>query len=332
MSLQASRRRLIVGGLCLALTPMMAAHAQESAANYPERPISIIVPYPAGGTTDALARLLGNKLAAEWKQTVLVDNRPGASGMIGATQVARAKPDGYTLLLTITSLIHAPALYKNVQYDPIKDFIPLTLLTRTTPNLVVRGDMPANSVQEYVELVRKDPKNYGALGNYGTGSMSHIYASLLDRQAELNVAHVPYKGASQLTTDILGGQVAAGMSDTNTVLPHLKSGRLKVLAVTGEHPSPLLPGVPSLTGLGYKDFEAYGWLGLFAPTGTPPQIVAKVSETFVELLQRDDVRESLQAVGIDAEQGGSQQEFEAMVRRDAELWARLIKEADIQLD
>ncbi len=332
MNLKRLCQRLMAAGLWLGIAASAGVHAAAPADTYPDRPITIVVPYPAGGTTDALARLLGNKLSEEWKQTVLVDNRPGASGMIGTTYVARAKPDGYTLLLTITSFIHAPALYKNVQYDPIKDFVPLTLLTRITPNLVVRGDLPVNSVQEYIDLVKKDPKKYGTLGNYGTGSMSHIYASLLDRQAGLEAAHVPYKGGAQLTTDILGGQVAAGMTDLNTVLPHLPSGRLKVLAVTGAERSPLLPDSPSLTELGYKDFDAYGWLGLFAPDGTPPEIVDKISKEFVALLQREEVRETLRGIGIDAEQGGSQPEFEAMVRRDAGLWAKLIKDASIQLD
>src|SRR5690606_22496983 len=170
------RRRLLAAGVGLTLLGASGVQTAAAAAAYPDKPITIVVPYPAGGTTDSLARQLGNALSAEWKQTVLVDNRPGASGMIGTTQVARAKPDGYTLLLTITSFIHAPILYKDVQYDPLKDFIPLTLLTRTTPNLVVPADMPANTVQEYVELVKKDPSRYGSMGNYGTGSMSHVYA------------------------------------------------------------------------------------------------------------------------------------------------------------
>ncbi len=330
MNLKRLCQRLMAAGLWLGVAA--SAGAATPADTFPNRPISIVVPYPAGGTTDALARLLGNKLSEVWKETVLVENRPGASGMIGTTYVARAKPDGHTWLLTVTLFIQAPALYKSVQYDPIKDFVPLAMLARATPSFVVGGDVPANSVQEYVELVKKDPAKYGALGNYGTGSMSHIYASLLDRQAGLGVAHVPYKGAAQLTTDILGGQVAAGMGDVNSVLPHLKSGRLKVLAMTGATPTSLLPGVPTLTSLGYKDFEATGWLGLFAPAGTPPEIVAKVSQEVAGILQREDVRETLRGVGIEAEQNTSQPEFAAMVSRDAGTWAKLIKDANIQLD
>lgn len=332
MNKSLSRRQILAAGLGLALAAGTGVQAAAPASSYPDRPITIVVPYPAGGTTDSLARQLGNTLSEEWKQPVLVDNRPGASGMIGTTHVARSKPDGYTLLLTITSFIHAPVLYKDVQYDPLKDFIPLTLLTRTTPNLVVPADMPANTVQEYVELVKKDPARYGSMGNYGTGSMSHVYAVLLDKQAGLGVTHVPYKGAAQLTTDILGGQVAAGMSDTNTVLPHVKAGKLKFLAVTGEKRSPLLPDVPSLTELGYKDFESYGWLGLFAPAGTPADIVDKVSTTFVQLLQHKNLRASLRAVGIEPEQTGSQAEFASMVRRDAEAWARLIEQTGVKVE
>jgi len=332
MSLKRLCRRLMAAGLCLGAGLAFSAQAAGANDAYPDRPISIVVPFPAGGTTDSLARLLGNKIAEEWKQTVVVENRPGAAGMIGATQVARAKPDGYTFMITITSLIHAPSLYKNVQYDPVKDFVPVALLTRTAPTLVVRSDMPVSNVKEFVELVRKDPTKYGTLGNYGTGSLAHIYASLLDRQAKLGVTHIPYKGAAPLTIDILGGQVAAGLSDYNTVLPHVKSGRLKVLAVTGADRVPMLPDAPSMTELGFEDFEAYGWLGMFAPTGTPPAIVAKAATTVEGILKRADVREALLGLGIDAEQNSTQPEFEKMVARDFQTWAKLIKDANIQLD
>lgn len=322
-------QRIACAGIGLALS-LGTAHAANAADAYPARPVSIVVPYPAGGATDVVARLVAAKVSEEWKQTILIDNRPGASGMIGATSVARSKPDGYTLLLTITALVQAPALYKEVQYDPLKDFVPLTLLARAMPTLVVRGDMPATTVKEYAELTKSDPGKWGAIGNYGTGSMSHVYAALLDRQAGLGLTHVAYKGAAQLTTDLLGGQVAAGMNDINTALPHLQTGKLKVLAVTGADRSPLLPDVPSLTELGYKDFEAYGWIGLFAPAGTPSEIVQKVSNDFARALERDDVREALRAAGIVAEQGGSQEAFQAMIHRDTELWARLIKAANIE--
>ena len=298
--------------------------------DYPNKPIKLVVPYPPGGGTDALARLLGAKLAESWKVPVVVENKTGASGMLGNDMVAKSAPDGYTVLVGITALIQGPALFAKVPYDPIKDFVPLTAIARSADLLLVPADFPANTAQEFITLVKANPKKY-SIGNYGNGTSSHIHAAMLNSQAGLDLNHVPYRGAGPLLTDLLGGQLSSAFVDSSSATPHLAGGKLKVLAVSGARSSPLAPKAPTLTSLGYHSFEPYGWFGLFAPAATPPATAKKLSEEFVRLIKLPDVQERMQGMGLQPG-GNAMDEFAREVKADKDVWAKVITEAQIRLD
>lgn len=321
-------RGLALAAACIAAVADTPALAQTDA--YPNKPIRLVVPYPPGGGTDALARVLSAKLAESWKVTVVVENKTGASGMIGNDLVAKAAPDGYTVLVGITALIQGPALFSKLPYDPVKDFIPLTAIARSADLLLVGAEFPASTVQELVTLVKANPKKY-SIGNYGNGTSSHIHAAMLNSQAKLDLNHVPYRGAGPLLTDLLGGQVHAAFVDSSSAQPHLGGGKLKVLAVTGARPSPLAPQAPTLTSLGYHSFEPYGWFGLFLPAATPPSVARKLADEFIRIIKLPDVQERLQTMGLQPG-GNTMDEFALEVKSDKEVWAKVITEAQIRLD
>ena len=308
----------VVLGLC--------AHAQD----YPSRPVRIVVPFAPGGPNDIIVRLVALKLTETWGQPFLVENRPGAGGNVGTDFVAKAAPDGYTLLsVGPGSLIINPLIGK-VPYDTARDFAPVTLMARAPNALVAHPSLPAGSVKQLIELARSQPGrvNYGSGGN---GSTPHLAGAMFAAMAGIALTHVPYKGTAPATADLIGGQVQIAFLGIPTVLPHVKSGKLRVLAVTGRHRSPELPRVPTVDEAGVPGYELSPWYGLLAPSGTPRAIVARLSAESAKIVRAPEMREKLAAQG--AEAGGSTpEEYAAVIRADTATWTSVIALAGLRAE
>jgi tripartite-type tricarboxylate transporter receptor subunit TctC len=303
--------------------------ASAAAQDYPSRPIHIIVPYTPGTGADILSRVLGPKIAARWKAAVVTDNRPGATGNIGATEAAKAAPDGYTLLLTATSFTTNPAL-KPAPFDPEKDFAPIALLATGALGVYVHPQVPAKSMREFVDLVRSQPGKlyYSSPGN---GGPQHLAMELLKLENGMDIIHVPYKGAAGAISDLVGGHVQAMISALQTVAPHVQSGRLRMLAVMSARRSEAFPDVPTLKEAGLPDLEVETWYAIFAPAGTPHAIVMRVNREMNELLKEADVKDVIAKQGLVPE-GGTPEALGARVKRELAAWTRVVKAAGIKAD
>lgn len=315
-------------GLAAAWSPLPAWASAEGAAQYPSKLIRIVVPYPAGGATDNLARLIAMRLQERWGQTVIVDNKPGASGTIGNAFVAQAPADGYTALLAITAIVQLPPMMKGLTYDYAKDLKPLTLVADSSSILTVPKESPVNSLDELVALVKANPGKYN-FGSYGVGTSSHIQGALLNQQAGLDMVHVPYRGAAPLIQDLRGNQVFAAFVDIGTLLPHADA--VKMLAISGRERRAQAKEVPTFRELGYQSFEPVGWFGLFMPSGVPEPIAEKFALETQSILQDPEVLKAIAAQGM-GPGTLSTQEFAKMVKDDAAIYERIITEADIRLE
>lgn len=313
-----------------ALGAMTVLPGVAFAQAYPSKPIRLIVPYPAGGGTDSIARLVAVRMAENLKANIVVENKPGAGGVVGNDMVAKSPADGYTLLIGITVLVQHPALLEKVPYDVMRDFYPVGVIARSADLFMVHADVPVSNVAEFVALAKSNPKDY-ALGSYGNGTSSHVHAAMLNKQAGLDLPVAHYKGAAPLINDLMAGHVRAGFVDSSTATPHLASGRVKVLAVTGARSSPLAPNVPTFTQLGYKSFEPYGWFGMFAPAGVPAPIAKRLSDELAVIVAHPDVRKRLQEMGLQPG-GGSQEEWAREMRHDLEVWGKVIRDASIRIE
>ncbi|WP_334187530.1 Bug family tripartite tricarboxylate transporter substrate binding protein [Noviherbaspirillum sp.] len=314
---------------CAFMLSLGAAHAQD-AKNYPDKMIKVVVPYPAGGATDTLGRMLANRLEGSWKQSAIVENKPGASGNIGSDQVAKSAPDGYTVLVGITAMIQAPFLYGKMPFDPFKAFQPVALLARSADLFVVPVATPANTLKDFVALVKANPGKYN-YGSYGNATSSHIHGEMLKSQTGADLMHVPYKGAAPLVSDLLGGQITSAFVDVASIRSHLSSGKFKVLAVTGAQRFKILPDVPTMTELGYKAFEPYGWFGVFVPAGTPKEIVNKLSEEVAAMVRSPEGSAKIEGLGLQA--GGEKaDEFGRIMKTDSEIWGKVIKDSNIRIE
>jgi tripartite-type tricarboxylate transporter receptor subunit TctC len=314
--------------LCIAagLAALLAAPAVAQTA-YPSQPLKLIVPYPAGGATDTLARTIGQKLQEAWNQPAVVENRPGAGGTIGNGFVAKAPADGHTLLIAITALIQQPSLMEKLPYDPLKDFAPVTMIARSPSMLAVPLDSPAKDLKSFIAMVKASPGKHN-FGSYGAGTSSHIQGALLNMQAGIDLVHVPFQGAAPLVTNLVGGQLASAFIDSASARPHLKS--MRPLAVTGTQRMPGLPDVPTFAELGYHSFDPYGWFGVFLPAATPAPVVHKLSDEIDRILRLPEVTAKIEALGLQVG-GGKPEEFQKVVRTDAAIYARIIKDANIRL-
>ncbi len=321
-----ARRSLLLAALLASSTPLMA----QTAGSYPSQPIRIIVPYPAGGATDTLARMIGAKLSENWKQPVIIENKPGASGNLGNDAVAKAPGDGYTVLMAITALIQAPSLYRKLPYDPIRDLTPVSEVARTPSIFAVPAASPAKTMRDFIIMAKSNPNRYN-YGSYGNGTSSHIQGSLLNLQAGLDLTHIPYKGAAPLVNDLLGGQLASAFVDAATARPHLTTGKFRVLAVTGAQRMKSLPDAPTFTELGYHSYGLYGWFGLFMPSATPKPVVNKFSNEVGKILRSPEVSAKIADLGLTVV-GNKPEEFARSVKSDAEVYAKIIKQAGITLD
>jgi len=317
-----TRRLMIVATAALALAPSLHA------AGYPDKPIRLVVPWPAGGSSDAAARLVARHLQDRLKQPIVVDNKGGASGNIGTEVVAKAAPDGYTLLLSSGPFSINPGLYKSLPFDTVKDFVPVAQIANTPSVLVVHPSTPAQTIQEFVALARKSQVNVASPGN---GSAQHLALELLGKKAGLNVTHVPYKGGAPALNDLLGGQVPAMMSGFPEVAPHIKSGKLRALAVTTTVRSSFLPQVPALTEVALADGGTAGWNGIHVPARTPTDIVTRLHNEVNAVLDMPEVREQLAAMGFDVRRS-TQPEFSAFVTQQMERWKQAVVLSGAQVD
>jgi tripartite-type tricarboxylate transporter receptor subunit TctC len=307
-----------------------AAGASEPAAAFPSKTMTIVVPYPAGGATDMLARMIAQRFSATWHQPAIVENKAGANGWIGNGAVARAAPDGYTILLTISTIVYAPHLYAKLPYDVNKDLVPVSMLSRTPNVLLVPASVPANTLEEFVGLVRKNPKKYN-FGSYGVGSTSHVAGETLNRQAGIDLLHVAYKGAAPLVNELLGGQITAGVVDAATIRPHTKTGKVKALAVTGTQRVGYLPDVPTFAERGYKGMDLVGYFLVMAPAGTPKDIVRKLSDTIAATLRMPENSARIEDLGMSVV-ASTPEELGRAMKADSEIFGAAVKTANITID
>lgn len=312
----------------LAITCLFAAvHAAET---YPSRVVQIVVPYTPGTGADILARILGSRLAERWKVGVVTDNRVGATGNIGTEYVARAAPDGYTLLCTATSFGTNPALNPKLPFDPVKSFAPVVLIATSVMSVVVTARLPVNTMREFLDLARAQP---GRLyySSPGSGGPQHLAMELLKLDAHIDLVHVPYKGSGGALADLVGGHVQAMIVSLQTAAPYVQSGKLRMLAVMSAARSPAFPAVPTLKELGLPDVEVETWYGVFAPAGTPAAVVQQLNAEFNALLAQPDIRELLARQGMVAA-GGTPERFGDLVKRELARWSRVVAAAGIRAD
>jgi tripartite-type tricarboxylate transporter receptor subunit TctC len=318
------RRRAVIAAALLA-PGVRAAGAQA----WPSRPIRIVVPFAAGaGVLDIMARLAGQHLGASLGQQVVIDNRPGAGGIVGAEVVAKAEPDGYTLLMGNTALVVSPFLYARLPFDPLVDFMPVTLVNTAPLLLVVHPSVPVRSVQELIAYAKARPGqlNYGS---GGVGTTPYLATELFKSMAGLDVVHVPYKGGAPALADLLAGQLTFMIENVPGTLPMVKSGKLRALAITSTHHLPLVSDLPTMAEAGVPGYEMVGWNGIFLAKGTPPDIVARLAAELTKVLRLPDVKE--QMAGLGAEPGGNlPQEFGAFAKAEHARWGAIIKERGIR--
>ena len=309
-----------------ALFAPLAANAQA----YPARPVRIVVPFAPGSTTDALSRLLGQKLSEAWGQTVVIDNKPGAGGNIGEDAVAKATPDGYTIMVAAGSHTINPSLYGKLPFDAAKDFAPIAMLGSAPLLLVAHPSMPASNVRELIALAKLKP----GLLNYasgGSGSPSHLVMELFKSMAGVNIVHVPYKGGAPVMTAILANEVQLTPAGLIGLMPFVKSGRLKAIATTGQKRSAAAPDIPTVAESGLPGYHMGGWWGVFAPTGTPGPVLAKLHADIMRAMQSPDVRAKFASDGIDSS-SMTADEFGAYVRDEMVTMARVVKESGAKVD
>ena len=317
-------------GVTIAVTAILLAGSVSGQAGYPEKPMRIIVGFPPGNSLDAVARLLGQKLAEAWTKPVITENVPGAAGNIAADRVAKATPDGYTLgLLSQTQLVVNPSLYR-LPYDPVTDFAPISQVTLSPILLVVHNAVPANSVKELVVLARARPDEL-TFASGGNGSGTHMPAELFKFAANVDVRHIPYKGVVAAIPDLLGGRVTMMFSPIGTVLPSTREGKLRALAVTSSRRSLAAPELPTFAESGYPGFEYTLWFGLIAPARTPAVVVKKLHSVTVKALALPDLRAKLLDLGLE-EIGNSPDEFAVVIKNGMPKWAKIIKDAGIRPD
>lgn len=311
------------------LSPVFTVGAAEQ--SYPDRPVRMIVGFPPGGGTDVLARIIAPKLIEQWRQQVVIDNRIGATGSIGAAMVARASPDGYTLLMGhLSSNAIAPSLFK-VPYDPVRDFAPITLVGSAPHVLVVHPSVEARSVRELIALAKAQPGKL-KFPSAGNGTPPHLAGEIFKMMTGVDMQHVPYKGSGQSVADLVGGQVALSFDSTPTVLSYIQAGRLRALAMTSLKRSAVLPDVPTLDETGLKGYQVGSWYGLFGPANTPAAIVSKVHASVQKALSAPDMQDKMAKLGTDDTVTETPEAFKAMLLADIAKYAKVIKAANLKVD
>ena len=300
-----------------------------AASDYPNKPVRIIVPQAAGGGVDVVARNLAQKLGETWGQQVIVDNRPGANGIIGIEAIAKSKPDAYTLGAAFTSVLTInPHVYKSLPYDTFRDFSPITQTVTNTMVLVVNAYLPARSVKELVALARSRPGD-AVYGSFGVGNMTHLAGELLRQEAGVKMTHVPYKGETPAVTDLLGGQVVMIFATSAGVAPHIRSGRLRLLATGGEKRAIAYPDTPTMIEAGFPNVRVTGWGALIAPAGTAQDIVERIYRDSAKHLMAPELRERLSAAGAEPA-ATTPAEFATFLKSESDKWGRVVRQAGLE--
>ncbi|OZI34816.1 hypothetical protein CAL29_15225 [Bordetella genomosp. 10] len=322
--------RIALAAACT-LGLLSSVAAAPAAADYPNNPIRIVVPFAAGGTSDLVTRILAQAMGAELRVPVIVDNRPGAGGNIGSELVARSAPDGYTLLMgTVATHGINVSLYKSMPFDPVKDFAPISLVASTPSVLEVNPSLPVKSVADLIAYAKAHPgKLY--FGSAGNGSSHHLAGELFDSMAGVKMTHVPYRGTAAAVTDTMGGQVQVIFDTLPSAMPFVKSGQLRALAVTSAKRDPALPDLPTLAEAGLPGYEVGSWYGLLAPAGTPPAIVDKIGKVVAGIVHRPDIQQKLQAQGATAV-GGTPAEFAAHIASEIRKWRPVVQASGARVD
>ncbi|MFM2276032.1 MAG: hypothetical protein RL211_1904 [Pseudomonadota bacterium] len=321
---------LSAAAIALSVVGASSVAAQTATPGWPTKAVSLIVPFPGGGTTDVLARAVGQELSKALGQPVIVESKPGAGATLGADFVTKAKPDGYTLLMGAVHHTIATSVYKKLPYDFQKDLAPVTTVALVPNVLVVNPSVPAKNVKELLALAKADPDKltYGSNGN-GTGQ--HLIGSQFESMGAVKILHVPYKGSGPLTTDLLGGQITMSFDTITPVLPQIKAGKLRALAVTTAKRSPSLPDVPTLDEAGLKGFNLGTWFGVLAPAATPKDIVVRLNAEIVKIVTAPDFRKKMEEIGAEPI-GDTPQQMAKQIKDDTERFARLVKEANVTIE
>src|SRR5690625_2970751 len=317
--------------LIMLITPLWNNQAQ-AAEQWPERNIHLVVPFPGGSSPDLLARTLAEHLSEALEQNIVVENRPGAGGNIGTSHVTRAKPDGYTLLVTINGpIVTAPTLYKqSLNYDPYTQLQPISLIG-TSPNvLVVPNDFPAQTLEEFVDYARRHPNelNYGSVG---AGSASHLSMAMLEHAADIELTHVPYSGFPQILNALIAGDIQASFMVPGIAMPQVEAGKIRALAITSRAESPLLPNLPTVHESGFEDFEAISWNALYVPKGTPDEIVERLNTLLAEIMQKDEVVTRLNSLYFTAE-SSTPEAMDERAETEKATWDEVIERLQLSLD
>ena len=299
----------------------------QSASSYPDKPITIVVPYPPGGFNDTLGRIVGKKLSDAWGVTVLVENKPGAGTTIGTNFVARSAPDGYTILVAQFPFAANPYLYKTLPYDTLKAFSPIVLAGRSPMVLVANSNSPIKNTSELLALAKAKP-GFVNYGSSGPGSSNHLAMVLFEMMAGVSLNQVPYKGSTPLLTDLAGGQVEVAFDAYPHVRPFLQSGKIKPIAIATEVRSPLMPDVPTVIESGVKGYESSSWHGFVVPSGTPQAVIDKLNKQINVILKQEDIRKTFNEQGV-VPDGGSPSQFEAFIRKQMDVWRRVVAQSGI---
>ena len=314
-------RRLIMK-LAAAALPLLAIGSTAQAQQFPDRPITLVAPFSPGGALDLIARALAQKLNDEFGQSVVVDNRAGAAGIIGTQYVARAAPDGYTILLGATTT-HGinPSLYPKLPYDAVNDFAPVSLIATIPHMLVVNPNLPVNSLQDLIKLGKTKPMSFGSAG---IGSPHHLAGEMLKSETQMNIQHIPYKGSGPAMVAVMSGELEFMSTEVTAAMPHIKAGKLKPLAVAAAKRSPTLPDVPTFAEQGMAGFEVTAWYAIFAPRNTPKDVVEKLNRALAKAVRQPDVKEKFATLGA-TPIGGTPDELGAYVKKEIARWASAVK-------
>ena len=317
--------RLLTAAL-ISTSVMMPAVAQQ----YPTKPIKLILPFPTGGATDVMSRILAEKLTPRLGQTVIVENKPGAGTMLASEYVAKAPADGYTLLMAASSLVIAPSLYSKVNYDPIKDFTPVTQVAAVIHLVVVNPNLPVKSIQDLIAYLKANPGKV-SYGSTGSGTSTHLEAELFKKMAGVEIQHIPYKGSTPALADLVGGQTSMMFDPIASSKPYLESGRLRALAVTTGQRSVSAPELPTVAESGLPGYEAMPWLGIVAPAGTPKVVVDRLYKEVSEVLKMQDVKDRFKSLGLDII-GNTPAQFATFIALDQKKWAQVIQDSGAKVD
>ena len=322
--------QLYIRALLAAISGTLLVFSSAAAQNYPEKTVVMVAPFPAGGSVDLVARAVAQQMGEIWKQNVIVSNRPGASGNIGAEAVARAAPDGYTLLMGTTALSSSPAVYPKLPYDLMRDLAPISLVVKMTNVLVVHPSLPVHSVKQLLALGKARPGTLTS-ASAGVGSSNHLALVLFNMLSGADISHIPYKGAAPAVTDVIGGHVAMTFAPIAAVVSTIKTGKLRALAVTAATRSPIFPAVPTIAESGVPGYDAAGWNALLAPGATPRDIVLKVNRALVQGLKAPRVKDILVTSGAEAV-GSSPEELSRFLQSEMTKWGKVVKAAGIRND